>query len=100
MVSSLGTNSLSLGEGSIRIVPNPNKGMFNLRGTTGTTTTTDLNLKITDMLGQTVYTGKLTAINGQINEQVQLRNDLASGLYLLSVRSEGQTAVLHFVIEK
>jgi hypothetical protein len=100
MVSSLGTNSLSLGEGSIRIVPNPNKGMFNLRGTTGTTTTTDLNLEITDMLGQVVYSGKLTAINGQINEQVQLRTDLASGLYLLSVRSEGQTAVLHFVLER
>lgn len=52
------------------------------------------------MLGQTVYSSKVIARSGEINEGVQLSNTLANGMYLLTLRSETEKKVFHLVVEQ
>jgi hypothetical protein len=52
------------------------------------------------MLGQTVYAGEASARNGNINTQIQLRDDLANGNYIINVRSAGGNIQAHFVLER
>jgi len=84
----------------IRLVPNPNKGVFTVKGTLGSPGYEEVTLMVTDMLGQVVYSNTVTAQNGILNEPVLLNNNLANGMYLLNVHSGGENAVFHFVIEK
>jgi hypothetical protein len=94
-----GVAGLQGGVGDLRLVPNPNNGTFTLKGTSRTTDG-DLAVTITDMLGQVVYQGNIPVINGKINEQIRLNQTLANGMYLLDARSDDESAVFHFVIEK
>ena len=83
----------------LSIVPNPNKGIFNVKGSLGSSVDANVTLEITNMLGQVVYSNKVIAAGGSINEQVQLSNSVAPGMYLLNVRSGSETSVFHFVVE-
>ena len=83
----------------IRLLPNPNRGSFMVKGIAGTDKD-DVEIEITNMMGQVVYTAKATATGGVINEQVLLNNDLANGMYLLDVRNGSEHKTFHFVMEK
>ena len=98
--STAGVNQLNNSPSDIRVLPNPNKGMFSVKGTLANTNAHDVTLEITNMLGQVVYRNAVTASNGVINEQVQLGGNLANGMYVLSVRSGSENNVFHFVIEQ
>ncbi len=84
----------------VKLIPNPNKGTFTVKGSTGTTVDEEVSMEITNMLGQTVYTNKVMTQNGNINAQVQLNGTLANGMYLLTLRSTNGTEVFHFVLEQ
>jgi hypothetical protein len=86
--------------GNVRVVPNPNKGAFTVTGNLSGDTDEEVSLEITNMLGQVVYNNKTIAHNGVINEQVQLNNTLANGMYLLNLSSGTDHKVFHFVIEQ
>ncbi len=84
----------------IRLMPNPNKGDFILKGTTGTTEDKELTIDVTDMLGQVVYTAKIMPRNGNIDEKVQIGNTLANGMYILTLRSDNEKKTFHFVLQQ
>ena len=84
----------------IRVVPNPNKGTFMIRGSLGTTADEEVSVEITDVLGQVVYTGKFTAHSGELNERVQLSSSTANGMYLLSIHAVTDNKVFHIVVEQ
>ena len=99
-VSSLGAGSLSLTGGNIHIVPNPNKGTFTISGYIDNHLNSQMDIEITNMIGQVVYKGALKVNNGSVHEQVQLSNELANGMYLLTLHSSVGIENLHFVIDK
>ncbi len=84
----------------VRLVPNPNKGTFSITGSLSTPDDAEVDLDVVNMLGQSVYKGKVMAKNGQINEQIQLTNNLANGMYMLNLQSGGDHKVFHFVLEQ
>jgi hypothetical protein len=84
----------------IAIVPNPNKGAFTIKGTLAATTDQDVTVSVTNMVGQVIYTGIVTTNNGVINERIQLNNGIASGMYILNLRSGSEQTVFHVVIEQ
>jgi uncharacterized protein YjdB len=97
--SAIGNQGLQAA-GDVRVVPNPNKGTFTLSGQIGNTMTDEeVSVEITDMLGQVVYSNTLSAPGGRLNAQVQLRS-VANGMYLLSLRSGGESKLFHIVIEQ
>ncbi len=99
-VSSVGVKQTSSVANNVSVAPNPNKGSFVVKGTWNSATNEAVTVEVTNMLGQVVYTEKATTNNGILNTQVNLGNNLASGMYLLNLRSETNNAVLHIVIEQ
>src|SRR5581483_4340452 len=99
-----GVQQYTLGNGDIKLMPNPNKGTFTIKGTLGTPIVTgtdqEVSVEITDMLGQVVYKSKVMVHNGKIDEQINLGSNLSNGMYLLNLRSGTDNKVFHFVIEQ
>ncbi len=88
------------GKGSnVTLVPNPNKGDFTVKGTLASNLDQEATLEVVDMIGQVIYTNKVMAQGGNINEHVKL-NNLANGMYLLNMRTGDESVVFHFVIEQ
>jgi len=98
-VSTTGVNQVTLAGSDIKLIPNPNKGVFAIKGTLGTTNDEEVGVEVTDMLGQVVYNSKVTAHNGVLNETIQLRT-LANGMYLVNLHSGAENKVFHIVIER
>lgn len=99
-LSTEGVTQVTSAGGDVKLVPNPNRGTFTVKGTTGTTADEEVSLEITNMLGQVVYANKVMAYGGNIDQRIELGNALANGMYLFSLRSGTQNTVIHFVIEQ
>jgi hypothetical protein len=95
-----GVQQVSVHNSDIKLAPNPNKGAFTVKGSLGTTADEEVEMEITDMLGQAIYKTKVMATGGMLNEQIHLGNTLANGMYLLNVRTATQSHVFHFVMEQ
>jgi hypothetical protein len=98
-VYALGNGSVTALPTDIRLVPNPNRGTFTIRGTMGNGKE-EINAEVTNMLGQVVYRGAIKPSQGKLDAQVQLDNTLANGMYILTLRSETEQKVFHFVMEQ
>jgi hypothetical protein len=84
----------------IRMMPNPTDGAFTITGTLSSRNTAEVNLEVLDMLGQVVYKGTTIAKGGMLNDKVELSNALANGMYILNIRSGGDSKVFHFVLKQ
>jgi hypothetical protein len=98
-VALVGVKNIAGTGAQFSILPNPNKGTFTIKGALATTNDQEVGLEITDMLGQVVYTGKLQAKSGKLDQSVTLHN-IANGMYLLTLRTEAGSEVVHMVIEQ
>ena len=96
--------NLGIGQASsssdIRVLPNPNKGEFTVKGTLGSLSNDEVSLEVTNMVGQVVYRNKVMADNGKINERIKLNSGIANGTYMLSIHSAAGSNVYHIVIEQ
>jgi len=99
-VSTEGVQQITSAGSDIKLVPNPNKGIFTIKGTLGTTDDQEVTVEVTDMLGQVIFNEKVMAHSGTINEKVQLNGALPNGMYLLNLRSTSGNNVFHMVIEQ
>ena len=98
-VTTVGIGTVN-GNSDITLVPNPNNGTFTIKGSLGITDDQQVSLEITDMLGQVVYKNKVVAQNGYLNEQIQLSNTIANGMYLLNVNTGTESKMFHIVIKQ
>ena len=99
-VSGVGVAQVTSGNSDVKLIPNPNKGTFTIKGTLGITADEEVAIEVTNMLGQAIYNGKVMTRNGEINEKVQLSKSLANGMYMLTLRSENVNKVFHIVVEQ
>jgi len=88
------------GNTSITIYPNPNDGVFVIKGSLETVNDEEVSLEITNMTGQVVYKEKLMATNGKLDAQITTGKALPNGVYLLTMRSENVNKVAHIVITR
>ncbi len=98
-VHNLGASQLNVAGSDIRVVPNPNKGLFTISGTIGTNDE-EVSVEITNMVGQVVYSSGATVHGGRLSENVQMNNTLPNGMYLLNVHTTAGNNVFHFVLEQ
>ncbi len=99
LVSTTAVGSVTI-KSDLKVLPNPTRGAFSIQGSLGTISDETVSIELTDMLGQVVYRNNVTVANGTINEQVKLANTVASGMYILNVRSAGGNQVFHIVVEQ
>ncbi len=79
------------------ILPNPSRGEFTLRYTA--TTRSDMDIILTNSLGQQVYHSTLPAVSGSITKQID-PGELATGIYYLKVKHDKKTFTRKLVITK
>ena len=89
-----------VGVSNIMLIPNPNTGAFNIKGSLATTTDEDLAIEVTDMLGQVIYKKQIRSDNGKVNQQIDLGNNLANGMYILNISGGNENKSFHFVVER
>jgi hypothetical protein len=98
-----GVSILNGGE-AIALFPNPNSGIFTLKGNLGPTCGSDLvSVEIKDVLGRVVYKSQITPVNGIVNQEINLGNTLrngAAGVYILNLKAAGGNKVISFAIRK
>eukprot|EP01030_Chromulinospumella_sphaerica_P034288 gene34288-biopygen5254 len=99
-VAPLSTSQAATTISDLRLVPNPNKGTFTISGNLSTGGDEDVNAEVTDMLGQVVFRGVVKAKGGRIESRITLENNLANGMYLLTLRTDAEQKVFHFVMEQ
>ena len=82
------------------LMPNPNKGEFTISGSLAGQDNEQLSIVVTNVLGQTVYTGNTTSQNGKVDASVTLGSTVANGMYLVSLTSGNDRVVFHVVINR
>ncbi len=97
-LNTTGLNTITT-KNRITVFPNPNKGLFNIKGSLGSTINGLVPVSVTDMLGRRQYDGVVSAVNGNIDTYIQA-DHLAAGVYLLTIHSGEGDVVAHFVVAK
>ena len=103
MLYNVGVATVASNMVAIRLIPNPNKGVFTVKGDLGLPIAIgneEVTMEVTNMLGQVLYSNKTVVENGKIDRQIELGNNLANGMYILNIRSGSQNSVFHFAVEK
>ena len=81
-------NGLSAGSGTFTVYPNPSNGILFVQ-TLRATSLPDQTYRITNLMGQTVLTGQITAENQQIDV-----SSLPQGMYFITFASETRKFVV------
>jgi hypothetical protein len=86
---------------NVNVVPNPNKGTFAITGAfADQATSTTIQVEIVDMLGKVLYSDAVKVENGEINTTISLDDNIANGIYLLRLKSEGSSKVMKFSLDR
>jgi trimeric autotransporter adhesin len=84
---------------NVHIFPNPSSGEITIKGTIASHISDHADMRITDMLGQTVFKSTVPLINGSVSSKIHI-NDVANGMYLLSIGDDEHTLIYHIVIAR
>jgi subtilisin-like proprotein convertase family protein len=85
---------------AVNIVPNPNNGSFTLNCHVGGLNGRDATVEVLDMLGQRVYSGAVSIIDGVIGQQILLDSKLSNGIYILNVHTADSNIPVRFSIQR
>jgi hypothetical protein len=99
-VTTVGVAAVNAAEFGVRLMPNPTSGSFFIKGSVTGVTNGTVSVDVTDMLGQTVYTGSAQVKNGAVDQRVQLSGTLANGMYMVTLRTEGTSKVFHLMLQQ
>jgi hypothetical protein len=86
--------------GDMRVVPNPNNGIFTIKGSLGTIVNEEVTLEMTDVLGQVIYRTKVKTVAGEVNTTIHLGKTVPNGMYLLNMNAGSMHKVFHVVVEQ
>ncbi len=98
--ANVGVGQVNAPNSDIHIAPNPTKGTFTINGNLGITTNEELQVEITNMLGQVVYVSKFNANTGSIEQVIALSDNLSNGMYILNIHSEHLAKTIHFELAR
>lgn len=90
-------NEISKSDSKFNIYPNPTSNIFTL-SYTSTQTNNDLQIKVIDVLGKTVYTETVQALNGKITKEINL-GSVSKGTYIIELASQDMRETKKIVIE-
>ena len=99
VTNNVGVNSKEGARETLTVSPNPSKGNFRISGIISTTGDEDVVITMSNLVGQTVYSEKVTVKDGVLDKQVNTGGELPRGLYLLNVVTAGTQQVFHITVE-
>ncbi|MBK7442885.1 MAG: T9SS type A sorting domain-containing protein [Bacteroidetes bacterium] len=81
------------------IYPNPNSGDFSIQLSSNSGTAKEINITIYSATGAVVYEANYTTENSVINQDINLGNGIATGMYLVKISNGNTTLNKTLVIE-
>ena len=84
--------------GNIELLPNPNDGMFAVKGIVQDAPGASVTMNIFNAIGQLVYSTDARIQNGVIDQSFDLK-DMPAGMYILKVSKDGESKVFRFIHE-
>jgi hypothetical protein len=81
---------------STTLYPNPNSGNFTLE--MNSLVPQNINIKITNALGMTVYSENGLTFSGKLMKSINL-NNVPAGVYYMSIRNSGKNIVQKFLVK-
>jgi hypothetical protein len=99
-VSTVSVHSLAINTGDITLYPNPNNGSFNLVGSLNSGISQAATMEIYDMVGRIIYKKEISVTGGAINENISINDHLASGMYMLNLRTATDKYMFNFAIQQ
>ncbi len=98
-VSSVSVTNVS-GNNGIVIMPNPNKGEFQIKGSLVASVHGQVEIEVDNILGQVIYKERVVCANGQFNNTINLGNNIDNGVYLITIIAANDRKIFHVVVEK
>ncbi|HXS37789.1 MAG TPA: SBBP repeat-containing protein, partial [Flavipsychrobacter sp.] len=95
----LGIVSVTANNSKFILYPNPNDGSFTVDGNANLTATNAI-VEVINLAGVTVYKEVVLVNNGVIHKSINLSSAIPSGLYFIRIKTDEQTTVLRFAIER
>jgi hypothetical protein len=99
-ITTVGVKDITSAGMDVKVLPNPNKGAFTIKGSIVGNGNEDVTIELTNMLGQVVFRGITITQNGIVNERIQVSNTLPNGMYMLTLRTQTAANVYHVIIEQ
>jgi hypothetical protein len=90
----------------IKIMPNPNNGVFTINGTLenpdhlSPSAETTVYLVISDIVGKTILVNKILSVNGWINTVVDMGSQIPDGTYFMKLISEQETHIFTVMLQR
>jgi hypothetical protein len=99
LVAPAGVAAISHAIDQLQLIPNPNAGNFSISGHVAGSETL-LQLRITDLLGQTIWSGTANIYGNKFETSIDLENKLAAGLYYLHIVGASAMTTMNFMVSK
>jgi hypothetical protein len=94
--STVGISEINEDVSNLSVYPNPNSGMFSVRVNVLLSSAADV--KLTDMLGRTVYEQVIANQSGEIKDNIDV-SSIAKGVYTVDVSTDKGRATQKVVVE-
>lgn len=89
------------GTAAFTVLPNPSNGTFTVAGELpGADASAEVKVELMDMLGKTVYKGKVAAVNGKVHQVISLDPGIAGGTYLVRLSGKDRQQVIRLVVNR
>ncbi|PQJ12589.1 hypothetical protein CJD36_002250 [Flavipsychrobacter stenotrophus] len=96
-----GIHATQSSTGNLSLYPNPNNGCFVLSGMISSSDNEAVHVDVMDMTGKVLYSSASIPVNGVIHHQMEMSSvSVASGHYILRLRSSVAVEYVQFVINK
>lgn len=84
----------------IKLFPNPNNAVFNVKCASGNEINEEITIEITDMRGNIVYSNNFVLANGNLDTQVALGSNIANGMYILNLKTKTYNKAVTFAVQR
>jgi hypothetical protein len=98
VVVTTATGELTLQQTGFTLYPNPTSGTFTIKGQLDSDDD-NIGIKVTNMLGETMYTAQTASNNTILAYDVVLDQHLARGIYVVQIATRTGTTVLHISLQ-
>ena len=93
-----GVANVSSAFGDIAMYPNPNSGNFSVKGLLEGINEGNVNVSVTNSIGQVVYNGVTAIQNGKIDQTIDMKQ-VPAGMYILHLEKDGEGKIIRFMVD-
>ena len=84
---------------NIELFPNPNNGIFTVKGTIVDAGVNKVDIKVYNLIGQLMYSDSFAPQNNDMNRSLDL-NNTPDGVYIMNITTDnGQAKILRFTVQ-